>query len=115
MVISYSAKELEHLATHNLNVRQLKPEKVRLITDVSPQIKNTIRTANALANYDKTSLSIAHIQTVLDIGKNFENDFKGTGVTDNMGSYLQRFLIKRISEYGSFGSHGECLDHLCCM
>ncbi|CAG8981848.1 hypothetical protein HYALB_00014000 [Hymenoscyphus albidus] len=88
VVISYSAKELEHLATQNLNGRQWKPKKVRLIIDVSPQIKNTVRAANALANHSKTSLSITHIQTVLDIGKVFENDFKGTGRTDNMGAYF---------------------------
>jgi hypothetical protein len=47
-----------------------------------------VRAALALAAFHKTNLSITHVQTVLDVGKVFENDFKGTGTTDNMNGYL---------------------------
>lgn len=69
----YSASELQDLAEHNLNGRQ---------------IKNAVRAAHALAAFHGKNLSIAHVQTVLDVGKVFENDFKGTGKIDNMNGYL---------------------------
>ncbi|OBT87730.1 hypothetical protein VE02_04060 [Pseudogymnoascus sp. 03VT05] len=64
---AYSDKQLNVLAKHSLNGRQA-------------SIKNTVRAAHALASNDGT-------KTVLDVGKKFENDFRGSGEMANMLSY----------------------------
>jgi hypothetical protein len=52
------------------------------------QVKNSLRAANALANFDKSNSFITHLQTAFDAGRVFEEAFKGTGKLDNVNDYL---------------------------
>ncbi|CAZ80006.1 unnamed protein product [Tuber melanosporum] len=67
-----SQEEIEWLAKKHLNGRQ---------------IKNSVRTAQALANNKKERLQMKHIRTVLNVAEGFENDLKGTGQLDSMHAY----------------------------
>ncbi|KAM5432119.1 hypothetical protein McanMca71_007872 [Microsporum canis] len=72
-VVKFSDKDYDALARHNLNGRQ---------------IKNSVRTAQALAINEKVPLSMEHIMRVLDVAETFEQDLKGgTGYMDAMRSY----------------------------
>jgi MinD superfamily P-loop ATPase len=52
------------------------------------QIKNSVRTAQALAVNEQTPLSMAHIKRVLEVAETFDNDLRGgTGYIDAMRSY----------------------------
>ncbi|KAF2136099.1 uncharacterized protein K452DRAFT_238072 [Aplosporella prunicola CBS 121167] len=52
------------------------------------QIKNAVRTAQALAIHQGEKLSMTHIKAVLDVAEDFERDLKGgTGYIDAMRSY----------------------------
>lgn len=54
----------------------------------SLQIKNMVKTAQALAVFEKAPLSMEHVRRVLDVGESFERDLKGgTGYEDAMRSY----------------------------
>ncbi|KAH8705964.1 hypothetical protein BGW36DRAFT_286699 [Talaromyces proteolyticus] len=69
----FTDKDLDVLARHNLNGRQ---------------IKNSVRTAQALAVNEKSALSMSHIKRVLEVAETFEQDLKGgTGYMDAMRSY----------------------------
>ena len=46
-----------------------------------------VRAAHALASNDGTQLCFSHLEIVLDVGKEFENDFRGSGEMANMLSY----------------------------
>jgi hypothetical protein len=53
------------------------------------QIKNTIRTAQALAVNNKEPLSMEHIKRVLDVSNAFDRDLKGgPGFEDAMRGYF---------------------------
>jgi hypothetical protein len=53
------------------------------------QIKNTIRTAQALAVNNKEPLSMEHIKRVLDVSNAFDRDLKGgPGYEDAMRGYF---------------------------
>jgi hypothetical protein len=53
------------------------------------QIKNTVRTAQALAVNKKEPLSMEHIKRVLDVALAFDRDLKGgSGFQDAMRSYM---------------------------
>jgi len=68
-----SDEDLEVLARTPLNGRQ---------------IKNMVRTAQALALSQKQTLAMSHIKQVIDFGESFERDLKGgTGYVDAMRSY----------------------------
>lgn len=55
----------------------------------STQIKNTIRTAQALAVNKKEPLSMEHIKRVLDVSNAFDRDLKGgPGFEDAMRGYF---------------------------
>ncbi|ELR10686.1 hypothetical protein VC83_08337 [Pseudogymnoascus destructans] len=69
---AYSDKQLNILAKHSLNGRQ---------------IKNAVRSAHAIASSDGTHLCYSHLENVLEVGKEFENDFRGSGEMANMLSY----------------------------
>ncbi|EEP81400.1 conserved hypothetical protein [Uncinocarpus reesii 1704] len=72
-VVKFTDKDYDTLARHNLNGRQ---------------IKNSVRTAQALALNEKAALSMEHINRVLDVAETFEHDLKGgTGYMDAMRSY----------------------------
>ncbi|KAI9879112.1 MAG: hypothetical protein M1830_009565 [Pleopsidium flavum] len=61
------------LSRHNLNGRQ---------------IKNTVRTAQALAVNEKKPLNMEHLNRVLQVGEAFSQDLRGgTGYVDAMRSY----------------------------
>jgi len=64
--------ELDELARHELNGRQ---------------IKNVVRTAQALARSMDEPLSLEHLTRVLDVTQEFEHDLKGTGQLEGMMSY----------------------------
>lgn len=52
------------------------------------QIKNSVRTAQALAVNTGEKLSMEHIKRVLDVAESFEQDLKGgTGYRDAMRQY----------------------------
>ncbi|CCU75350.1 ATPase [Blumeria hordei DH14] len=69
----FTEDDINSLSRHNLNGRQ---------------IKNTIRTAQALAVQDKEPLNMSHIKKVLDIANAFDRDLKGgTGFEDAMRGY----------------------------
>jgi D-aminopeptidase len=70
----FKEEDYTNLAKHNLNGRQ---------------IKNTIRTAQALAVNKKEPLSMEHIKRVLDVLLSFDRDLKGgTGFEDAMRGYF---------------------------
>ncbi|KAE8551441.1 hypothetical protein EYB25_005328 [Talaromyces marneffei] len=70
---TFADKDLDILARHNLNGRQ---------------IKNSVRTAQALAVNEKLPLSMSHIKRVLDVAETFDHDLRGgTGYMDAMRSY----------------------------
>ncbi|EEH42389.2 uncharacterized protein PADG_07209 [Paracoccidioides brasiliensis Pb18] len=72
-VVEFTEKDYDSLARHNLNGRQ---------------IKNSVRTAQALALNEKAPLSMEHISRVLDVAETFDHDLKGgTGYMDAMRSY----------------------------
>ncbi|KAE8354115.1 hypothetical protein BDV28DRAFT_92750 [Aspergillus coremiiformis] len=69
----FTEKDFDALARHNLNGRQ---------------IKNSVRTAQALAVNEKTPLSMEHIKRVLEVAETFDHDLRGgTGYIDAMRSY----------------------------
>jgi hypothetical protein len=69
----FTEEDFTSLARHELNGRQ---------------IKNTVRTAQALAVNKGEPLSMGHIRQVLDVLMSFDRDLKGgTGYQDAMRSY----------------------------
>ena len=69
----FEEEHYDRLSRRNLNGRQ---------------IKNAVRTAQALAIDEKTPLSIEHVIKVLDVAEMFERDLKGgPGYEDAMRSY----------------------------
>ncbi|PLB42709.1 uncharacterized protein BDW47DRAFT_121810 [Aspergillus candidus] len=69
----FSDKDFDALSRHNLNGRQ---------------IKNSVRTAQALAVNERTPLSMEHIKRVLEVAETFDHDLRGgTGYIDAMRSY----------------------------
>ncbi|PYI09885.1 hypothetical protein BO78DRAFT_394738 [Aspergillus sclerotiicarbonarius CBS 121057] len=70
---AFTEKDFDLLARHNLNGRQ---------------IKNSVRTAQALAVNEQTPLSMEHIKRVLEVAETFDHDLRGgTGYLDAMRSY----------------------------
>jgi hypothetical protein len=67
-----TAAELDSLARRNLNGRQ---------------IKNIVRTSQALAHSKGEKLVMAHLSQALGVTERFEHDLKGTGQLDGMMSY----------------------------
>ncbi|KAL8932187.1 MAG: hypothetical protein Q9211_006469, partial [Gyalolechia sp. 1 TL-2023] len=59
---AFGEKDFDRLARHNLNGRQ---------------IKNAVRTAQALAVNEKCPLGMGHIGKVLEVAETFEKDLKG--------------------------------------
>jgi uncharacterized protein (DUF2252 family) len=52
------------------------------------EIKNSVRTAQALAVNEQTPLSMQHIKRVLEVAETFDHDLRGgTGYMDAMRSY----------------------------
>ena len=73
-MMPFTEDEYNTLARHELNGRQ---------------IKNTVRTAQALAVNKGEPLSMTHIRQVLDVQMSFDRDLKGgTGYQDAMRSYF---------------------------
>ena len=58
------------------------------VPDGLQQIKNAVRTAQALAVNEKKALGMEHIIKVLDVAETFERDLKGgPGYVEAMRSY----------------------------
>lgn len=73
-LMPFSEEDFNTLARHELNGRQ---------------IKNTVRTAQALAVNKREPLSMSHIRQVLEVQMSFDRDLKGgTGYQDAMRSYF---------------------------
>ena len=73
-LMPFTEEDYTTLARHELNGRQ---------------IKNTVRTAQALAVNKGEPLSMSHIRQVLDVQTNFERDLKGgPGYQEAMRSYF---------------------------
>ncbi len=73
-MMPFTEEDYTALARHELNGRQ---------------IKNTVRTAQALAVNKGEPLSMSHIRQVLDVQTNFERDLKGgPGYQEAMRSYF---------------------------
>jgi hypothetical protein len=52
------------------------------------QIKNTVKSAQALARYEKKPLNMRHIKEVLQVAQAFERDLKGgPGYEEALRSY----------------------------
>jgi len=59
------------------------------IADAFLQIKNAVRTAQALAVNERQKLSLEHIKQVLDVAESFDNDFRGgPGYKEAMRNYM---------------------------
>ena len=72
-VAEFSSADLDALSRHQLNGRQ---------------IKNIVRTAQALALNEGAVLGLAQVKRVMEVAESFERDLKGgTGYTDAMRSY----------------------------
>ncbi|KAI7551710.1 hypothetical protein KC317_g13937, partial [Hortaea werneckii] len=72
-VADFSEEDLDVLARHQLNGRQ---------------IKNAVRTAQALALKEGKMLGMEQVKKVLEVSESFERDLKGgTGYMDAMRSY----------------------------
>ena len=72
-VAVFSDKDLDALSRHQLNGRQ---------------IKNIVRTAQALALNEGAVLGLSHVKKVMEVAESFERDLKGgSGYTDAMRSY----------------------------
>jgi len=70
----FTEEDYNTLARHELNGRQ---------------IKNTVRTAQALAVNKGEPLAMSHIRQVLEVQISFERDLKGgSGYQDAMRSYF---------------------------
>ncbi len=73
-LMPFSEEDYNALARHDLNGRQ---------------IKNTVRTAQALAVNKREPLSMSHIKQVLEVQMSFDRDLKGgPGFQDAMRSYF---------------------------
>jgi hypothetical protein len=72
-VAVFSDNDLDALSRHQLNGRQ---------------IKNIVRTAQALALNEGAVLGLSHVKKVMEVAESFERDLKGgSGYTDAMRSY----------------------------
>ncbi|KAJ5179240.1 hypothetical protein N7492_002450 [Penicillium capsulatum] len=72
-IATFTEEDYDRLSRHTLNGRQ---------------IKNSVRTAQALAVNEKTPLSMDHIKRVLEVAETFDHDLRGgTGYLDAMRSY----------------------------
>lgn len=98
-VADFTKADYNVLARHTLNGRQVS----RMETDFNHphhriardnmltshiQIKNSVRTAQALAVSEGNALSMSHIERVLEVAKAFDQDLRGgSGYLDAMRSY----------------------------
>ncbi|KAG0156595.1 hypothetical protein PDIDSM_3776 [Penicillium digitatum] len=72
-IASFAEEDYDMLSRHTLNGRQ---------------IKNSVRTAQALAVNENVPLSMEHIKRVLEVAETFDQDLRGgTGYLDAMRSY----------------------------
>lgn len=72
-VADFSEHQLDLLARHELNGRQ---------------IKNLVRSAQALALHEKVPMGVEHVKRVVEVADTFSKDLRGgTGYIDAMRSY----------------------------
>ena len=73
-LMPFTEEDFNTLARHDLNGRQ---------------IKNTVRTAQALAVNKREPLAMSHIRQVLEVQMSFDRDLRGgTGYQEAMRSYF---------------------------
>ncbi|KAI5779375.1 hypothetical protein EDC01DRAFT_780252 [Geopyxis carbonaria] len=68
----FTEENIEWLSRKNLNGRQ---------------IKNIVRTAQALAKSKKEQMDMKHIRIVMGVAEGFDNDLHGTGQMDSLHAY----------------------------
>ena len=88
----FKESDYDALARHDMNGRQVSNPFIRNKKNNTniclSQIKNAVRTAQALAVNEKQKLSLEHIKRVLDVAESFDRDLRGgTGYMDAMRSY----------------------------
>ena len=87
----YSDENLDDLARHDLNGRQVGTYFVEFMSLYADrfllQIRNVVRAAHALATQEGAVTSYSHLEIVIDAGKEFETDARG-GSSESMLSYL---------------------------
>lgn len=83
-IVSFKETDYDKLARHNLNGRQ---------------IKNAVRTAQALAVNENTPLNMAHIAKVLDVAETFEKDLKGGTGYEGKFRHTQILLHEDFTKY----------------
>lgn len=98
-VATFTENDYDMLARHTLNGRQVcyrqqtadstaNRANSRLLLTTVHQIKNSVRTAQALAVNESSPLSMDHIKRVLEVAETFDQDLRGgTGYLDAMRSY----------------------------
>ncbi len=87
----YNDKNLDDLARHKLNGRQVGTCFVEVMSSYANrfllQIRNVVRAAHALASQEGAVTSYYHLEIVIDAGKEFEADAEG-GSSANEQSYV---------------------------
>ena len=87
----YTNEDLDNLARHDLNGRQVGTHFVDLISSYADrfllQIRNAVRAAHALASQQWAVASYSHLEIVIDAGREFETDAQG-GSSEGMRSYF---------------------------
>jgi hypothetical protein len=58
-----------------------------MLINLPLQIKNLVSTAHALATEEGVRVTISHLEFALDVGEDFECDFKGVGRTEALNGY----------------------------
>lgn len=95
-----SKEELEGLARRQLNGRQVtilrqtntryRASLILTLYAFTLQIKNTVRTAQALAVNKNENLSMEHLNLVLAVTEGFEHDLKGTGQIESKNHLIKK-------------------------
>lgn len=61
------------------------------------QIKNAVRTAQALAVNKNEKLSMEHLNLVLAVTEGFEHDLKGTGQLESTETLVENFSLCKLN------------------
>lgn len=88
---AFTDADYDMLSRHTLNGRQVcytPHSRYKRCLANRYQIKNSVRTAQALAVNEKSPLAMEHIKRVLEVAETFDQDLRGgTGYLDAMRSY----------------------------
>jgi SpoVK/Ycf46/Vps4 family AAA+-type ATPase len=82
--------DIEKLAEKELNGRQVRDCNFRgqvIHANAPSQIKNAVKLAHEWASQEKSPLTYSHLETVLEMYRDFVRDMVGHGSIDNLNSY----------------------------